>query len=59
MTIGLGHYLTVGDIALTLRPQRPNVKRQDVMKQNGGTKEGGIAAVKVQSGAALPEKVEG
>jgi NADH-quinone oxidoreductase subunit J len=49
----------IGAIVLTLRPQRPNVKRQDVMKQNARTKEGGLAVVQVKSGAALPEKVEG
>ena len=48
----------IGAIVLTLRPQRPNVKRQDVMKQNARTKESGLAVVQVQSGAALPEKVE-
>jgi NADH-quinone oxidoreductase subunit J len=49
----------IGAIVLTLRPQRPNVKRQDVMKQNARTKEAGVAVVQVKSGAALPEKVEG
>ncbi len=49
----------IGAIVLTLRPQRPNVKRQDVAKQNARTKEGGLAIRQVQSGAALPDKVEG
>jgi NADH-quinone oxidoreductase subunit J len=49
----------IGAIVLTLRPQRPNVKRQDVMKQNARTKESGMAIRQVTSGAALPEKVEG
>jgi NADH-quinone oxidoreductase subunit J len=49
----------IGAIVLTLRPQRPNVKRQDVAKQNARTKETGVAIRQVQSGAALPDKVEG
>jgi NADH-quinone oxidoreductase subunit J len=49
----------IGAIVLTLRPQRPDVKRQDVAKQNARTKESGLAIRQVQSGAALPEKVEG
>jgi NADH-quinone oxidoreductase subunit J len=49
----------IGAIVLTLRPQRPNVKRQDVAKQNARTKEGGLAIRQVQSGAALPDRVEG
>jgi NADH-quinone oxidoreductase subunit J len=49
----------IGAIVLTLRPQRPNVKRQDVMKQNARTKETGMAIRSVPSGSALSEKVEG
>jgi NADH-quinone oxidoreductase subunit J len=49
----------IGAIVLTLREQRPHVKRQDIMKQNARTKEAGVAVVQVKSGAALPEKVEG
>jgi NADH-quinone oxidoreductase subunit J len=49
----------IGAIVLTLRPQRPNVKRQDVAKQNARTKESGVDIRQVKSGAALPDKVEG
>lgn len=49
----------IGAIVLTLRPQRPNVKRQDVAKQNARTKETGVEIKSVTSGAALPEKVGG
>jgi NADH-quinone oxidoreductase subunit J len=49
----------IGAIVLTLREQRPNVKRQDVAKQNARTRELGMAVVKVESGKPLPEKVEG
>ncbi|MGL4242407.1 MAG: NADH-quinone oxidoreductase subunit J [Beijerinckiaceae bacterium] len=49
----------IGAIVLTLREQRPHVKRQDIMKQNARTKEGGLAVIKVKPGQALPEKVEG
>jgi NADH-quinone oxidoreductase subunit J len=49
----------IGAIVLTMRPSRPGVKRQDVMKQNARTKESGLAVVQVKSGSALPEKVEG
>jgi NADH-quinone oxidoreductase subunit J len=46
----------IGAIVLTLRPQRPNVKRQDVMKQNARTKETGMEIKSVVSGSALSEK---
>jgi NADH-quinone oxidoreductase subunit J len=49
----------IGAIVLTLRPQRPNVKRQDVMKQNARTKETGLEIKSVASGSALSEKVGG
>jgi NADH-quinone oxidoreductase subunit J len=49
----------IGAIVLTLRPQRPNVKRQDVMKQNARTKATGMEIKTVPSGSALPEKVGG
>jgi NADH-quinone oxidoreductase subunit J len=49
----------IGAIVLTLRPQRPNVKRQDVMKQNARTKETGMEIKSVSSGSALSEKVGG
>jgi NADH-quinone oxidoreductase subunit J len=49
----------IGAIVLTLREQRPGVKRQDVAKQNARTRELGMAVVKVESGKPLPEKVEG
>jgi NADH-quinone oxidoreductase subunit J len=48
----------IGAIVLTLRAQRPDVKRQDVTKQNARTRELGLAVVKVESGKPLPEKVE-
>jgi NADH-quinone oxidoreductase subunit J len=49
----------IGAIVLTLRPQRPNVKRQDIAKQNARTKEAGVAVVQVKPGEGLREKVEG
>jgi NADH-quinone oxidoreductase subunit J len=48
----------IGAIVLTMRPPRPHVKRQDIMKQNARTKETGLAIIEVKSGAALAEKVE-
>jgi len=48
----------IGAIVLTMRPPRPNVKRQDIVKQNARTKESGMAVIPVKSGSALPEKAE-
>jgi NADH-quinone oxidoreductase subunit J len=49
----------IGAIVLTLRDSRPNVKRQDILKQNARTKESGLDIRQVKSGSALSEKVEG
>jgi NADH-quinone oxidoreductase subunit J len=45
----------IGAIVLTLRDSRPNVKRQDIMKQNARTKETGLEMRQVKSGSALSE----
>jgi NADH-quinone oxidoreductase subunit J len=49
----------IGAIVLTLREPKPQVKRQDIDKQNARTKESGVEVVKVPVGQGLPEKVEG
>jgi NADH-quinone oxidoreductase subunit J len=48
----------IGAIVLTLREPKPQVKRQDVMKQNARTRESGMAVVRVESGAGVSEKAD-
>ena len=54
MTIGLGHYLAVGAIVLTLR-HKANVKRQNISVQNARSKASAMSVVKVASGQGLIE----
>ena len=52
MTIGLGHYLAVGAIVLTLR-HKERVKRQDMGAQVRRTKAEAMEVVKVRPGQGL------
>ncbi len=45
----------IGAIVLTMRPSRPHVRRQDIMKQNARTKETGLDVVQVKPGQGLVE----
>jgi NADH-quinone oxidoreductase subunit J len=48
----------IGAIVLTLRDPKPQVKRQDVMRQNARTPETGLAVLKVETGKGVSERAE-
>jgi NADH-quinone oxidoreductase subunit J len=47
----------IGAIVLTLREQRPHVKRQDVMKQNARTRESGLDVRQVKTGQGVDDRL--